>query len=68
MGNVLEESKDGKWGEGSPERKEARRGLRGTDFLLVFAQGLSFRHGSPLWNKIQKDLTLLYDHQQWIRK
>lgn len=34
MGNVLE-TKDGKWGEGSLERKEARRGLRGTDFLLV---------------------------------
>lgn len=68
MGNVLEKSKDGKWEEGSPERKEAGRGLRSMDFLLVFAQRLSFKHRPPLWKKIQKDLTLLYDHQQWIRK
>lgn len=39
MGNVLEKSKDGKWGVGRPERKEAERGLRDTGFLACFCSG-----------------------------
>lgn len=36
MGNVLKKSKDGKWGVGRPERKEAEKGLRDTGFLACF--------------------------------